>query len=80
MTREKSPAWPGPKCALRAWLFEGRAPGSFNGEVSTVAQAVSVIEGDVEASHRVAVESVTVGDCELTTDSAPSWGQVAKRR
>ena len=53
---------------LRAWLFEGRAPGSFNGEVSTVAQAVSVIEGDVEASHRVAVESVTVGDCELTTE------------
>jgi signal transduction histidine kinase len=53
---------------LRAWLFEGRAPGSFNGEVSTIAQAVSVIEGDVEASHRVAVESVTVGDCELTTE------------
>jgi len=53
---------------LRAWLFEGRAPGSFNREVSTVAQAVSVIEGDVEASHRVAVESVTVGDCELTTE------------
>jgi signal transduction histidine kinase len=52
---------------LRAWLFEGRSPGSFNGEVSTVSQAVTVIEGDVEASHRVAVESVTVGDCELTT-------------
>jgi len=53
---------------LRAWLFEGRSPGSFNGEVSTVSQAVTVIEGDVEASHRVAVESVTVGDCELTTE------------
>jgi signal transduction histidine kinase len=53
---------------LRAWLFEGRSPGSFNREVSTVAQAVSVIEGDVEASHRVAVDSVTVGDCELTTE------------
>jgi signal transduction histidine kinase len=52
---------------LRAWLFEGRAPGSFNdAEVSTVSQAVSVIERDVEASHRVAVEAVTVGDCELT--------------
>ncbi len=25
---------------LRAWLFEGRSPGSFNGEVSTVSQAV----------------------------------------
>ncbi len=33
-----------------------------------MSQAVSVIEGDVEASHRVAVESVTVGDCELTAD------------
>jgi signal transduction histidine kinase len=53
---------------LRAWLFEGRSPGSFTGEVSTVAQAVTVIEGDVEASHRVAVDSVTVGDCQLTTE------------
>jgi signal transduction histidine kinase len=53
---------------LRAWLFEGRSPGSFNGEVSTMAQAVSVIEGDVEASHRVAVDSVTVGDCALTPE------------
>ncbi len=53
---------------LRAWLFEGRAPGSFAGEVSTVAQAVSVIEGEVEASHRVAVDSVTVGDCALTIE------------
>ena len=53
---------------LRAWLFEGRSPGSFTGEVSTVSQAVTVIEGDVEASHRVAVESVTVGDCELTVE------------
>ena len=54
---------------LRAWLFEGRPPGSFHAsEVTTVAQAVSVIEGDVEASHRVAVETVTVGDCALTTE------------
>ena len=54
---------------LRAWLFEGRSPGSFNdAEVSTVSQAVSVIERDVEASHRVAVESVTVGDCELNAE------------
>jgi signal transduction histidine kinase len=53
---------------LRAWLFEGRSPGSFTGEVSTVSQAVTVIEGDVEASHRVAVESVTVGDCALTVE------------
>ncbi len=52
---------------LRAWLFEGRSPGSFNdADVSTITQAVSMIERDVEASHRVAVETVTVGDCELT--------------
>jgi signal transduction histidine kinase len=36
--------------------------------VATVSQAVSVIERDVEASHRVAVETVTVGDCELTEE------------
>ena len=54
---------------LRAWLFEGRPPGSFNdAEVSRVSQAVSIIERDVEASHRVAVETVTVGDCELTVE------------
>ncbi len=52
---------------LRAWLFEGRSPGSFNdADVTTITQAVSMIERDVEASHRVAVETVTVGDCELT--------------
>jgi signal transduction histidine kinase len=51
---------------LRAWLFEGRSPGSFDTEVSKVSQAVSVIERDVEATHRVSVDSVTVGDCELT--------------
>jgi signal transduction histidine kinase len=52
---------------LRAWLFEGRSPGSFDAaEVSKVSQAVSVIERDVEATHCVSVDSVTVGDCELT--------------
>jgi len=51
---------------LRAWLFEGRPPGSFHdADVATVSQAVAVIVRDVEASHRVAVESVNVGDCEL---------------
>ena len=54
---------------LRAWLFEGRAPGSFDAtQVTTVAQAVSVIEYEVEAGHGVAVDSVTVGDCPLTDD------------
>jgi signal transduction histidine kinase len=54
---------------LRAWLFEGRAPGSFDeSTVSNVSQAVAVIARDVEASHRVEVETVTVGDCELTDE------------
>ena len=54
---------------LRAWLFEGRSPGSFDeSTVTTVAEAVAVIEGDVEALHKVPVDSVTVGDCPLTDD------------
>jgi len=54
---------------LRAWLFEGRAPGSFDeARVSTVAEAVAVIESDVEAAHGVAVETVVVGDGPLTDD------------
>ena len=54
---------------LRAWLFEDRPPGSFDrAAVTTVSQAVAVVERDVEASHRVAVEAVTVGDCALTEE------------
>ncbi len=54
---------------LRAWLFEGRPPGSFHdSEVTTVSQAVSMIVRDVEASHRVAVETVVVGDCALNAE------------
>jgi signal transduction histidine kinase len=54
---------------LRAWLFEGRPPGSFDeSQVTTVAQAVSVIEQEVEASHGVTVDSVAVGDCPLSEE------------
>ncbi len=54
---------------LRAWLFDGRAPGSFDAtEVRTVAQAVGVIEEEVEAGHRVPVDTVAVGDCPLTEE------------
>ncbi|MGA2519240.1 MAG: PspC domain-containing protein [Acidimicrobiales bacterium] len=54
---------------LRSWLFEGRPPGSFDeANVSSVADAVAVIERDVEAAHRVPVETVLVGDCPLTDD------------
>ena len=54
---------------LRAWLFDGRAPGSFDAtQVKTVAQAVRVIEEEVEAGHRVPVQTVAVGDCPLTEE------------
>jgi signal transduction histidine kinase len=52
---------------LRAWLFEGRPPGTFDASaVTTVAQGVAAVENEVEESQRVAVESVVVGDCALT--------------
>jgi len=50
---------------LRSWLFDGRAPGSLDGQVATFAAGVRLIQQDVEAQHGVAVEAVTVGDCEL---------------
>ena len=48
---------------LRAWLFEGRPPGSVQG--SHLSDALLAIEHEVEMSHGVAVDSVVVGDCEL---------------
>ncbi|MGE5289185.1 MAG: PspC domain-containing protein [Micromonosporaceae bacterium] len=53
---------------LRAWLFGGQAPGSVNGEGMTLAAGVRLIQRDVEAQHPIAVEVVTVGDCELDDD------------
>lgn len=51
---------------LRSWLFEGRPPGSFDQDgVTTLAAGVGAIEREVEATHGVAVEAVTVGDCPL---------------
>ena len=51
---------------LRSWLFEGRAPGSFGAEgAATLAAGVEQIEREVEASHGVAVDAVTVGDAPL---------------
>jgi signal transduction histidine kinase len=51
---------------LRSWLFDGRAPGSL--DVMTLADGVRLIQQDVEAQHGIAVEAVTVGDCELDDD------------
>jgi signal transduction histidine kinase len=54
---------------LRAWLFDGRAPGAFDASaVATLAEGVAVIERDTEESHGVAVETVVVGDCVLTDE------------
>jgi len=49
---------------LRSWLFEGRVPGEAH-EAATVAEGVRLIQQDVEERHRVPVEAITVGDCEL---------------
>jgi signal transduction histidine kinase len=48
---------------LRAWLFEGRPPGALATDQGQLAQAMAVLEREVEASHDVVVESVVVGDC-----------------
>ena len=53
---------------LRAWLFDGRAPGSIDGRGVTLAAGVRLIQQEVEAQHGVIVEAVTVGDCELDDD------------
>jgi signal transduction histidine kinase len=55
---------------LRSWLFDGRAPGSIDGENMTFADGVRLIQQEVEAQHGIAVEAVTVGDCELNDDLA----------
>jgi signal transduction histidine kinase len=55
---------------LRSWLFDGRAPGSIDGEDMTFADGVRLIQQEVEAQHGIAVEAVIVGDCPLNDDLA----------
>jgi signal transduction histidine kinase/phage shock protein PspC (stress-responsive transcriptional regulator) len=50
---------------LRAWLFEGRAPGSVGEEASSLAAGLSLIQRQVEADHQITVQVVHVGDCAL---------------
>jgi signal transduction histidine kinase len=52
---------------LRSWLFDGRAPGSLD-EDMTLASGIRLIQQEVEAQHGTTVEAVTVGDCELNED------------
>jgi signal transduction histidine kinase len=49
---------------LRSWLFEGRVPGETH-EAATVAEGIRLIQQEVEDRHKVPVEAITVGDCEL---------------
>jgi signal transduction histidine kinase len=49
---------------LRSWLFDGTPLGS-DGQAMTLAAGVRLIQQEVEAQHQIAVEAVTVGDCEL---------------
>jgi signal transduction histidine kinase len=53
---------------LRAWLFDGRAPGAVDDQATTVAAGIRLIQQDVEAQHGMAVDAITVGDCELDDD------------
>ena len=53
---------------LRSWLFGGRAPGSMDDSGLTLAAGVRLIQQEVEARHGIAVEAVTVGDCDLDED------------
>ena len=50
---------------LRAWLFEGRPPGAIGEDATMLAEGVGLLQRHVEADHGIAVQVVTVGDCEL---------------
>jgi signal transduction histidine kinase len=53
---------------LRSWLFDGRAPGTMDGQAATVGDGIRLIQQEVEAQHGMSVEAVTVGDCPLDDD------------
>jgi signal transduction histidine kinase len=50
---------------LRSWLFDGHAPAAGERGACTVAEAVGLLEREVEDRYDLAVESVVVGDCPL---------------
>jgi signal transduction histidine kinase len=51
---------------LRSWLFEGRPPGIAAGEAATLVEGIGAVQRQVEADHGVTVQTVVVGDCDLT--------------
>ncbi len=50
---------------LRAWLFEGRAPGTIGEEATNLAEGVGLLQRQVEADHGITVQVVLVGECQL---------------
>ena len=50
---------------LRAWLFEGRPPGTIGDEATMMGEGISLLQRQVEADHGITVQVVVVGDCEL---------------
>jgi len=50
---------------LRAWLFEGELPGTVGESASSLVAGVQEMARDVEDSHGISVDVVTVGDCPL---------------
>ena len=51
---------------LRAWLFEGRPPGTIAADATMLAEGITALQHQVEADHGIAVQVVVVGDCVLT--------------
>jgi signal transduction histidine kinase len=51
---------------LRAWLFEGRAPGSVSEDATMLGEGIGLLQRQVEADHGFTVQVVMVGDCPLT--------------
>jgi signal transduction histidine kinase len=51
---------------LRAWLFEGKAPGTVGEDASMLAEGVGLLQRHIEADHGITVQVVLVGDCGLT--------------
>jgi signal transduction histidine kinase/phage shock protein PspC (stress-responsive transcriptional regulator) len=51
---------------LRAWLFEGRAPGTIGEDATLLSEGVGLLQRQVEADHGITVQVVVVGECPLT--------------
>ena len=50
---------------LRAWLFEGRPPGTIGQGVTTISEGIDLVQRQVEDDHGIPIHVVVVGDCPL---------------